>query len=590
MYFDINTTQEFDKDKAPDFSSALQSIVAEISIKYSDIEINTKKQFIKNYRIRLIKTVQKNRKEFFSRALPLAINWINNNTNYSLKEEVIKDAAEQTVKDAFEHFIKQLETFEIPQEIIDQWQQLKKLNTESFKQELLDIQKESLPKIWGANKDIRIATNAVMRTVTKSLNSGSPKESWQKDSNNLPYYCDKYSNNSYVKLTLQNDAGIFLWDEAIKILESQGAESALLNIYLTGQLFARKKNITNKLTLNAKTIIKDLGWNKRKRLTHNEKLKKIYDIAFMLSCFRTRYEVNAKLSGHKNLVTFADEGNAWHIQFKSIGDKSLFSDPTSFIQDDNLYELWLEVTPGSWVNHFLNLQKANNYPEAGLYQYGYMCAQVTKIDPVHDELALRIALHIAIENTINSSKLYSVRDLLRTRYSEHELEVATNSPDLSKKKRASERIRSQWVTAINRLHELGWQIKADSQFYPNWLRPDWLQDDNYKPDNKRKQNIINYLITAKIEILQPIPIPEKIQEISQSPTQKSLPTKSIHTHCLTPQQIRDARNKNQLTTRKLAGLLNISPSMISGYENGSKKPSQKMEKKIRQILKINNKH
>ena len=115
-----------------------------------------------------------------------------------------------------------------------------------------------------------------------------------------------------------------MWDEAIKILEKQGPESALFNIYLTGQLLARPGKIADKLTLDAETILQDLGWNKRKRATQSDKLKKIYHLAFMLSCFRTRYEINTKLRGHQNLVTFADEGHAWHIRFKSIGEKTLF--------------------------------------------------------------------------------------------------------------------------------------------------------------------------------------------------------------------------------------------------------------------------
>lgn len=582
--------QRTTKAQAPDFSSALQSIVAKIAIEYSDIQIETQAEFLKNYRIKLIKTLQEEREEFLSKALPIAVNWIDNQTNYSLKEELLKQAAEPTAKDAFNHFIKQLETFEIPQDIIAQWLQLKKLNTEAIKQELLDGQTKSLTKILGANQDIKIATNLVVKTINKSLNSRSPQESWQKDLNNCAYYCEKHSDNSYVKLTLQDDAGIFLWDEAIKILEKQGPESALFNIYLTGQLLARPGKIADKLTLDAETILQDLGWNKRKRATQSDKLKKIYHLAFMLSCFRTRYEINTKLRGHQNLVTFADEGNAWHIRFKSIGEKSLFSDSASSIQDDRLHKLWLEIAPGAWVEHFLNLQKASDYPEKALYQYGYMCGQITKIDPVHDELALRIALHIATENTTNNSGLYKVRDLLRTRFSEHELKVATNSPDAIKRRRASEKIRNQWVAAISRLHELGWQIKAEPQSYPNWLRPNWLQDEGYRFDNKKRRNIINTLLIAQIEILQPEPIPAKNQEISQLPPQKIQAKKSPDKNCLTPQQIRDARKEKKYTTRQLAGMLKISPSMISQYENGTKRPSRKTEKSLRKILKISHQH
>ncbi len=104
-------------------------------------------------------------------------------------------------------------------------------------------------------------------------------------------------------------------------------------------------------------------------------------------------------------------------------------------------------------------------------------------------------------------------------------------------------------------------------------------------DNKRRKNIINTLLLAKIEILQPSPIPEKLQEISQLPSQETHPKKSLSKNYLTPQQIRDGRKEKGYTTRKLAGILDISPSMITGYENGSKKLSPKIEKLLRQILK-----
>ena len=230
MSSDIKKNLTNNQQTTPDFSSALQSIVAKIKIEYNDIQIETEKEFIKKYRIKLINTLQKNKEKFLSDSLPIAIEWINTRTNSSLREEIIKEAAEKTANDAFNYFLKELESFEIPQDIIAEWQQLKKLNTKPVRQELLALQKKSLAQVFRHNKDTKIATNPIIRTITKSLNSGAPKESWQKDSLNLAYYREEYSNNSYVQVTLQEDAGIFLWDEAIKILEKQGAESALLNI------------------------------------------------------------------------------------------------------------------------------------------------------------------------------------------------------------------------------------------------------------------------------------------------------------------------------------------------------------------------
>ena len=55
---------------------------------------------------------------------------------------------------------------------------------------------------------------------------------------------------------------------------------------------------------------------------------------------------------------------------------------------------------------------------------------------------------------------------------------------------------------------------------------------------------------------------------------------------LTSDQIRKARNAKGWSQRKLAGWLGVSDVLIGYWEKGKRTPSEEMEKKLRELLQI----
>ncbi len=372
---------------------------------------------------------------------------------------------------------------------------------------------------------------------------------------------------------------IRLWDEAKEILDRLGPEAALLHIYLTAQCLTNQNPFQDPFILNADDILKELGWDKRKRLKRHEKLLKLKQIAFALgSLYQTvRWRTQKRINGKNRLVDLSHEGLVWIIDFFSETQVRLFpEDPEEIIR------LAISVKPGIWAEKFLN-QKGYIKGTAS-NEYGYMSGLITQIDPYHDDLAFRIALFLTIENRINNDGDYYVKTLLKLKYSDDDLTEATKT---NKSNRVlAKTIRNNWEQALARLHQLGYKIKALDN-YPNWLRPDFLQDNVYQSDGKRRQNILTQLLKAKVQIFQPDPIPEKMALVSQRKEaykQKVLPPGKPKAKIITPADIREARKRKGWSQRKLAGVLGISQALVAYYENGERKPTPETLRSLKKVL------
>ena len=74
-------------------------------------------------------------------------------------------------------------------------------------------------------------------------------------------------------------------------------------------------------------------------------------------------------------------------------------------------EVYITVQPGLIFQSFLN--KAGSRLKEALYQFGYLAQDLLKIDPYHDELALRLAIHLTMDSRIHASGKYRVETLLK---------------------------------------------------------------------------------------------------------------------------------------------------------------------------------
>ena len=523
-------------------------------------------------------------------------------TKNDIEKSEIESLARETVIKDYQGIKEHLQKVDIPESAIKAWQSVKNGNPlipENKNNRVLTNKKETLP----------IATSPPSRTTLRGVMGGS--KVWQCDEFGMAEYLEHYKRidnfkspvdeiieQNYIRMNIAErdkketeSVVIKLWDEAKEILDNLGTEAAILHIYLTAQCLNNKIPFQDRFILNADDILKDLGWDKRKRKKRHEKLLRLKEVAFALgSLYQTvRWRTERRINGKKRLVDLSHEGLVWIIDFFSETQVRLFPEDT-----EEILNLALSVKPGIWAEKFLNQQ--GYLQGTASNEYGYMSGLITQIDPYHDDLAFRIALFLTVENRINNDGDYYVKTLLKLKYSDDELGEATK---INQSNRVlAKTIRNNWEQALARLHQLGYEIKA-LENYPNWLRPDFLQDDVYQPDGKQRKHLLNQLLKAKVQIFQPPPIPEKLAVVNQrkkahqqkvlrpaskpkseAASQASKPKAKV----VTPADIREARKRKGWSQRKLAGVLGISQALVAYYENGERKPPPEMQRSLKKIL------
>lgn len=437
------------------------------------------------------------------------------------------------------------------------------MDTSTNQKELDEIDRILLFK---DNNIIPFGSSIIPRLINQAILNRKATEYFIKDPTDGVGLHKYKSPFGYVELSLKTDvAGFLLFEEACKILDGLGPEAALINLYLTARLL-QANNIQDRIKLRASDVIKDLGWDRLKRISYADKLKKLSQIIFTLGCFHTKFEWTTYV-GKKQLL-FKDSGLAWFVSFREVYDKAIIEGVT-----DDLKEIIITVSGGVWVDSFLNKIKYNSKPRESLYEYSYLCKQITQIDTYHNELAFRIALQIAIDNRIGNST-YKVGTLLKSNYSAYDLSLATKGIDARKKRYKSEVMRKNWDRALECLYGLGYTLGFDAETYPEYLRPKSLRSHDYTPPAKKPRNLINQLMEALITIHQPGIISEKILAVKQkastfTESKKSIPTskKSLPDSEHIKQAIKDLK----LSQAKVAGILGVSKGRLVRFLSGNTK-------------------
>jgi DNA-binding transcriptional regulator YiaG len=553
------------------FQQAITTIIDKIQITDEDLKLTRKENFAKAFKEKVIRQIEQ------ENCLALLIEPLTelmaNRTANKLSTAELEQIGREVAELSYRNFINSLEDIALPAKILEAWEEARNELTRKIPQVTT---KRLLPE----NKSIiPIATAPLVRTVNKGCNNGN--KGWQKGEDGSAYYHDNYRYGNYVVLTITKDIEFALWDEALQVLEKLGPEAALLNIYMTAQAIEQEHPWEDEFVLEGKDVIKDLGWDRRKRLKPHEKLEKLYSTAFALSCIYStiKWEIMLDEKGKKKPVNLSSSGHVWQIKLYTISQPGLILE-----EPEVLKRVVIQVRPGIWAEKFLN-QPGYEVRNA-LNQYGFMCKQITKIDPYHDELALRIALHLCVENRINQLGEYKVATLLRIKYSDHDLFEATKPKGDFRK---AHEIRCLWTNALARLNELGWQIKADDKTYPDWLRPSWLKSNpESKNEDKRHRNALKHLLAADIQILQPLGIPERLKVIDQGNPKKVVTENNKRKPpVITPERMREARKAKGWSQRQLAGFLGVSQNFIKLVEQGLRDPSPEKAEKIRKLLHIN---
>ena len=399
------------------------------------------------------------------------------------------------------------------------------------------------------------------------------KDLWQKDSNGFAYFKHQAKSNpkNYIEHYISNPGDIELLplEQAEQIIDKFGFNTVKLHLIFAAHTMNQDRPWDSKFSLKASDVIKYLGWDKRTDLPVHQKLNEIAKTAFVLDCLLVKSVWIEGRNKRGGIDASTPTGRMWNVTVDPRGEQNLEG------KIEKPKEVYITVQPGLIFYNFLN--KAGSQLKEALYQFGYLAQDILRIDPYHDELALRLAIHLAMDSRVHLSGKYRVETLLKHLLPHTVIDTARSD------KRKGYDLKQRWDNALKLLMNLRWQIQFDES-YPSWLQPG---SKAKKPAEARKIKIIEWLLQAKITIHPPQPIPEllanKVQPKLKTSKQKKTTTAKTGITC---GQIRKGRNAKGWSQRKLAGWLGVSNALIGYWEKGKRTPSEEMEIKLRELLQI----
>jgi DNA-binding transcriptional regulator YiaG len=434
---------------------------------------------------------------------------------------------------------------------------------EVYFEKIFDFQEPSIkPQLFKKNEIVAIPSSSV---ISCSLKAQIQKEVWRRDLEGFASYQKKARKNpdNFIEhyISTPGDITLLPWDEAQQIIDKFGFETVKLHLIFAAYCLDSDRPWEERFCLKASNIVKDLGWSKRTDLSKGELLNKVGSLAFILGCLLVKATWIEGKSKKGQVQASCPIGRMWDVVVEPQGQldfQGQISDPIEVI---------ISVRPGGWTERFLNKAKAE--AKTALYQFGWLSRQILEIDPYHNELALRLALHLTLENTYHKSGRYQVQTLL-----ENILLITEINKAQSDRRRGYD-LKKRWDSALKLLISLGWSITYDSETYPQWLQPG--------EEGKKPKGYLDRLLGAKITILQPKPITTLLASKAKPITEKlTLPKQNP----LTGLQLREARKARGWSQKQLSNYSSISQSLISQFERGAKDIPKRMENKLRKLLSL----
>lgn len=421
-------------------------------------------------------------------------------------------------------------------------------------------------------------TNAILPIPTfaalaSAITAQIRKDLWGKDNDGIACFKHQAKGNpkNYIEhyISKPGDIEVLPWEQAEQIIDKFGFNTVKLHLIFAAHTMNQPVPWSGNFSLKASDVIKYLGWDKRTDLPVHQKLSEIAKAAFVLDCLLVKSVWIEGRNKKGGINASTPTGRMWNVVVDPRGQlntKGLVEKPE---------EVYITVQPGLIFHSFLN--KAGSRLKEALYQFGYLAQDILRIDPYHDELALRLAIHLAMESRVHLSGKYRVETLLKHLLPHVKIDKARSDT------RRGYDLKQRWDNALKLLKKLRWQIQFDES-YPEWLQPG---NKLKKPNNARKMKIIEWLLNAKITIQPPQPIPGLLRtrvkpELPSSKQKKKI----IAVTGITSDQIRKGRNAKGWSQRKLAGWLGVTQTLVGYWEKGKRTPSEAMEIKLRQILEI----
>ncbi len=419
---------------------------------------------------------------------------------------------------------------------------------------------------------------AVMPTsipIASSIKAQLRPDLWQQDKNQAAVFQHRSKANPgnciehYI--TNPGDIAMLPWEAAEQIINKFGFDTVKLQLIFAAKTMEEDEPWKNAFTLKASDIIQLLGWDKNHSTTLPEKRNAVASAAYALSCLLIK-SVWIEGRGRKQVDASTPIGRMWDVLIDPHGQ---FDWVTGKI--DKPDEIYITISPGLWTKHFLN--RAGSKAKEALHQFGYLAKDILRIDPYHNELALRLAIQLTLDARVrvrnHSPYDYRVISLLE------EVMAKTQINSALQDKHKARDLKNRWNSALKLLMSLGWQIEFDPETYPGWLQPDSREP---KPQDWRKVKVIERLLHAKLTIKPPAPIPELLSRIKEP--KKLKPAEPQPLEEITGEQIRLGREQRGWSRKELGGFLDLSADYIGKLERGDRMITPDLEKQFRKLLRL----
>jgi len=411
--------------------------------------------------------------------------------------------------------------------------------------------------------------------IASSIRAQLRPDLWTQDPDEIAVfqYRSKSNPNNYIEhyITSPGDIAMLPWEAAEQIINKFGFDTVKLQLIFAARTMEEDEPWNRAFTLRATDIIQLLGWDRNHNTGLSEKRIAIASTAHALSCLLVK-SVWIEGKGGRKVDASTPIGRMWDVLIDLHGQ---FDWITGKI--DKPEEVYITVSPGLWTKHFLN--RAGNKAKEALYQFGYLAKDILKIDPYHNELALRLAIQLTLDSRIRARNQnpyeYRVGGLL-----EEVLLQADIIRALEDKHKARD-LKNRWNNALTLLKTLGWQIEFDEETYPEWLRPN---SQAPKPEDWRKIRMIERLMQAKLIIMPPHPIPALLSKLKEPKKPKMIAAAPCSE--LTGEHIRQAREVQGWSRKELGGFLNVSADYVGKLERGDRSITTELETRLRKLLRL----
>jgi DNA-binding XRE family transcriptional regulator len=384
-------------------------------------------------------------------------------------------------------------------------------------------------------------------------------------------YRSKTNPNNYIEHYITNlgDVALLPWEAAEQIINKFGFDTVKLQLIFAARTMEEHEPWNSTFTLKATDMIRYLGWDRNHSTSLPEKRNAVASTAHALSCLLVK-SVWVEGRGKRTVDASTPIGRMWDVLIDPHGQIDWV---TGKIERPD--EVYITVSPGLWTKHFLN--RAGSKAKEALHQFGYLATDILRIDPYHNEIALRLAIQLTLDARVRIRNQnpydYRVLSLLEEVLPRTEIDKA-----LQDKHRARD-LKSRWNNALKLLMNLGWQIEFDPATYPDWLQP---SSTVAKPDDWRKIKVIERLFQAKLTIKPPHPIPSLLAKITEPKVPKRL--EAAPRNELVGEQIRQGREKLGWSRKQLGGFLNVSADYIGKLERGDRIIPSDLEPRLRRLL------